>query len=151
MEKEKIYERVIEQLKELFQKSEDPVARMATINALLYHKLDYYFWCGFYLLKEGELIVGPYQGPLACLKLAHDRGVCWAGVREKKPIIVPDVHKFPDHIACDERSKSEIVVPVFASDGQVFAVLDVDSDRLASFDEADVRYLEKIAGMILAK
>ncbi|MCR4396309.1 MAG: GAF domain-containing protein [Candidatus Saccharicenans sp.] len=151
MEKGKLYERIIEQLKELFQKSEDPVARMATISALLYHKLDYYFWCGFYLLKEGELIVGPYQGPLACLKLAHNKGVCWAGVRERQPIIVSDVHRFPDHIACDERSQSEIVVPVFTPDGRVYGVIDVDSDRLASFDETDARYLEQIAAMIFMK
>lgn len=151
MEKGKLYERIIEQLKELFQKSDDPVARMATISALLYHKFDYYFWCGFYLLKDGELIVGPYQGPLACLKLARNKGVCWAGVREKKPIIVPDVHQFPDHIACDERSQSEIVVPVFAPDGRVYGVIDVDSDRLASFDETDARYLEQISGMIFRK
>lgn len=151
VEKGKLYERIIEQLKELFQKSDDPVARMATISALLYHKIDYYFWCGFYLLKEGEIIVGPYQGPLACLKLAHNKGVCWAGVREKKPIIVPDVHQFPDHIACDERSQSEIVVPVFTPDGRVYGVIDVDSDRLASFDETDARYLEEIATMIFRK
>jgi GAF domain-containing protein len=148
MRKEVIYKRIIEQLKELFEKTDDPVARMATINALLYHKIDYYFWCGFYLLKDDELIVGPYQGPLACLKLAHNKGVCWAGVREKKPIIVPDVHQFPDHIACDERSQSEIVVPVFNPDDSVYGVIDVDSDKLASFDETDARYLEKIVKMI---
>ncbi|MGQ9801830.1 MAG: GAF domain-containing protein [Candidatus Saccharicenans sp.] len=151
MQKEILYERIIEQLKELFEKSDDPVARMATISALLYHKIDYYFWCGFYLLKDDELIVGPYQGPLACLKLAHNKGVCWAGVREKKPIIVPDVHQFPDHIACDERSQSEIVVPVFKPDGSVYGVIDVDSDKLASFDETDARYLQKIAGLIFQK
>ncbi|MDI6846228.1 MAG: GAF domain-containing protein [Candidatus Saccharicenans sp.] len=151
MEKAKVYERVIEQLRDLFQKTDDPVARMSTICALLYHKLNYYFWCGFYLLKDDELIVGPYQGPLACLKLAHNRGVCWTGVREKKPIIVPDVHQFPDHIACDERSQSEIVVPVFTSEGQVYGVIDVDSDKLAAFDEVDAQYLEEIAKMIFMK
>ncbi len=151
MEKGKLYERIIEQLKDLFQKSDDPVARMATVSALLYHKIDYYFWCGFYLLKDDELIVGPYQGPLACLQLAHNRGVCWAGVREKKPIIVPDVHQFPDHIACDERSQSEIVVPVFTPEGEIYGVMDVDSDKLASFDETDARYLQEIARMIFMK
>lgn len=151
MKKEKIYERIIDQLGELFQKSDDPIARMSTISALLYHKLNYYFWCGFYLLKDNELIVGPYQGPLACLKLAGNKGVCWAGVREKKPIIVPDVHQFPDHIACDERSQSEIVVPVFSPDGRIYGVIDVDSDKLASFDEIDAEYLEKIVGMIFIK
>jgi GAF domain-containing protein len=149
--KEIIYERIIEQLKELFQKTDDPAARMSTINALLYNKVNYYFWCGFYLLKNNELIVGPYQGPLACLKLAHNRGVCWAGVRERKPIIVPDVHQFPDHIACDERSQSEIVVPVFLPDGNIYGVIDVDSDKLASFDETDARYLEQIVKMIFQK
>lgn len=148
MEKEVLYERIIEQLKDLFKKSDDPLARMATINALLYHKIDYYFWCGFYLLKDNELIVGPYQGPLACLKLTHNKGVCWAGVREKRPIIVPDVHQFPDHIACDERSQSEIVVPVFRPDGSLYGVIDVDSDRLSSFDQIDARYLQQIVKMI---
>ncbi|MCX8161072.1 MAG: GAF domain-containing protein [Candidatus Saccharicenans sp.] len=148
MEKALLYQRIIEQLIDLFKKSEDPIARMATACALLYHKMDYYFWCGFYLLKDNELIVGPYQGPLACLKLAHNKGVCWAGVREKKPVIVPDVHQFPDHIACDERSQSEIVVPVFTPDGQVYGVIDVDSDRLASFDETDARFLAQVADMI---
>lgn len=151
MEKAVLYERIIQQLQELFRKSEDPIARMATVSALLYHKFDYYFWCGFYLLKNNELIVGPYQGPLACLKLAHNKGVCWAGVRERKPVIVPDVHKFPDHIACDERSQSEIVVPVFTPEGQVYGVIDVDSDRLNSFDQVDARHLQRIAGMILAE
>ncbi|MDI6848882.1 MAG: GAF domain-containing protein [Candidatus Saccharicenans sp.] len=151
MDKAVLYERIIQQLQELFRKSEDPIARMATVSALLYHKFDYYFWCGFYLLKDNELIVGPYQGPLACLKLAHNKGVCWAGVRERKPVIVPDVHKFPDHIACDERSQSEIVVPVFTPEGQVYGVIDVDSDRLDSFDQVDARYLQQIAGMILAE
>ncbi len=151
MEKAVLYERIIQQLQELFRKSEDPIARMATVSALLYHKFDYYFWCGFYLLKNNELIVGPYQGPLACLKLAHNKGVCWAGVRERKPVIVPDVHKFPDHIACDERSQSEIVVPVFTPEGQVYGVFDVDSDRLNSFDQVDARHLQRIAGMILAE
>ena len=148
MRKEVLYERIIEQLKELFKKTTDPVARMATISALLYHKIDYYFWCGFYLLKGDELIVGPYQGPLACLKLAHHKGVCWAGVRQKKPVIVPDVHQFPDHIACDERSQSEIVVPVFNPDGSVYGVIDVDSDKLASFDQTDAEYLERMVKMI---
>ncbi|MDI6699123.1 MAG: GAF domain-containing protein [Candidatus Saccharicenans sp.] len=150
MDKAVLYERIIQQLQELFRKSEDPIARMATVSALLYHKFDYYFWCGFYLLKDNELIVGPYQGPLACLKLAHNKGVCWAGVRERKPVIVPDVHKFPDHIACDERSQSEIVVPVFTPEGQVYGVIDVDSDRLDSFDQVDARHLQQIAGMIFA-
>jgi len=151
MKKNQLYERIIKQLKELFQKSDDPIARMATINALLYHKIDYYFWCGFYLLKDNELVVGPYQGPLACLKLAHNKGVCWAGVREKKPIIVPDVHQFPDHIACDQRSQSEIVVPVFGPDGSVYGVIDVDSDKLDSFDETDSCYLQKVVGLIFEK
>jgi L-methionine (R)-S-oxide reductase len=142
------YQRLYKQLQELLTKSSDPTARMATIAAVLYHKIDYFFWCGFYRLVDGELTVGSYQGPVACQVLKKDIGVCWAGLNSGKSIIVPDVEKFPGHIACDSRSKSEIVVPLFDKSGNVYAVLDVDSTALNSFDEVDREWLERIVVLL---
>jgi L-methionine (R)-S-oxide reductase len=142
------YERLNGQLAGLLEKTPDLQARMATVAALLYHKFDYFFWCGFYRLVEGDLMVGPYQGPLACQVLARDRGVCWEAVRRDASVIVRDVHKFPGHIACDSRSLSEIVVPVRDNKEAIIAVLDVDSSRLAQFDETDAGELERIVDLI---
>ena len=142
------YERIFNQLQELLTKTENKVARMATAAALLHHKMPHFFWTGFYILVEGELIVGPYQGPLACQLLEKKKGVCWAGVERKETIIVPDVHKFPDHIACDSRSNSEIVVPLFNPDDQVWGILDVDSRKLDAFSEMDRDWLGRIAKLI---
>ena len=138
------YTRLEKQITDLFRKVRDMDARMATINAVLYHKMDGFFWVGFYLLKEGHLIVGPYQGPLACLELEKDKGVCWAGINRKQAVVVQDVHQFPDHIACDSRSKSEIVIPVKNSDNQILGVLDIDSNLLSNFDDTDAVHLESI-------
>jgi len=143
-QKEGRYERIYSQLQELLKGSPNKVARMATIAAVLHHKMDYFFWTGFYLLDEGELIVGPYQGSLACIKLKKDTGVCWAGINRGETVVVPDVHRFPGHIACDSRSNSEIVVPLKDKDGKIIGVLDVDSKELGSFDEVDAKWLEKI-------
>ena len=151
MEKDKKknrYQRLYGQLTELLKDKDYPVARMATIVAVLHHKMDYFFWTGFYMITEGELIVGPYQGPVACILLKKDTGVCWAGVNRKETIVVADVHEFPGHIACDSRSRSEIVVPLKNSEGEVYGVLDVDSKDLASFDEVDAEWLEKIIALI---
>jgi len=142
------YQRIIEQLRELLTKTSDPDARMATIIAVLHHKFEHYFWTGFYLLNKGELTVRNYQGPLACQVLKKDSGVCWAGINQEKSILIPDIHKFPGHIACDSRSNSEIVVPVKDQEGKTIGVLDIDSKELNSFDEVDARYLEEIVGMI---
>lgn len=142
------YERILKQIEELLLKSDNDIAHMATISAVLYHKMEYFFWCGFYRLIDGELIVGPYQGPVACQILKKNTGVCWAGINEKKTIVVPDVEKFPGHIACDSRSKSEIVVPVKNKSGNIIGVLDVDSSELISFDEIDAEYLEKIISLL---
>jgi len=142
------YQRLHAQLAELMGKTSDPHARMATIAALLFHKMDYFFWCGFYRLRKGELIVGPYQGPLACQVLTKNKGVCWAGINQEKAIIVPDVQQFSGHIACDSRSRSEIVVPFRDSLGKIAGILDVDSDRLAQFDEVDARQLERIVALL---
>ena len=145
---EKRYMRIFQQLQELLQKTENLIARMATVAAILHHKMPHFFWTGFYILKDGELIVGPYQGPLACQVLEKKKGVCWAGILQKKTIIVPDVHKFPDHIACDSRSNSEIVIPLFNNDNQAWAVLDVDSLKFDAFSDTDKEWLEKIVKLI---
>lgn len=144
------YKRLFAQLQDLMLKSNDTTARMATVAALLYHKMDYFFWCGFYQLVDGELTVGPYQGPVACQVLKKDTGVCWAGLNARQSIIVPDVEQFPGHIACDSRSKSEIVIPIRDQPGEVYGVLDVDSTALASFDETDQFWLEKIVELLNA-
>lgn len=153
MDKEKKkarYGRIIAQLSELLTKTNDPDARMATITAVLHHKFDEFFWTGFYILKDGELVVRSYQGPVACQVLKKDTGVCWASINQQQVIIVPDVHKFPGHIACDSRSNSEIVIPVRDRDGTILGVLDVDSEKLNSFGEVDAENLEQIVGMIFS-
>ncbi|MBE0646935.1 MAG: GAF domain-containing protein [Bacteroidales bacterium] len=142
------YGRILNQLDDLLTKTDNPDARMATIIAVLHHKFNYFFWTGFYFVQRGELTVKNYQGPLACQVLEKDKGVCWAGINQKKTIVVPDVHKFPGHIACDSRSNSEIVVPVRDRNGAIVGVLDVDSTVLNSFDDVDAVNLERIVGMI---
>lgn len=142
------YQRLHKQIKELLKKSTNINARMSTVVAVLHHKMEYYFWTGFYLLQDGELIVSQYQGPVACMELEKDTGVCWAGINQQKTIVVPDVEKFPGHIACDSRSKSEIVVPLINNKAEIVGVLDVDSKELNSFDEVDKEGLESIIGLI---
>ena len=142
------YKRMYEQLEQLLKATDESIARMATITSLLYHKMDHFFWTGFYRHIDGQLLVGPYQGPLACQNLQKDTGVCWAAVNQAKTIVVADVNKFPGHIACDSRSNSEIVVPCFDKRGNIFAVLDVDSKDLNSFDETDAINLEEIVKLI---
>ncbi len=142
------YSRIYHQLKDLVKKSDDELARMATIVAVLHHKMDYFFWTGFYMIRNGEMTVSVYQGPVACQILEKNKGVCWAGFNRKETIIVEDVHQFPGHIACDSRSKSEIVVPFKNRNGEILGVLDVDSKEIASFDEADAEWLEKITGLV---
>jgi GAF domain-containing protein len=142
------YERVYDQLLDLLDSNHDRVAAMATIVAILHHKFKYFFWTGFYLLTDGELIVGPYQGSLACIKLKKDTGVCWAGINRKRTVVVPNVHEFPGHIACDSRSNSEIVVPLRDKTGKITGVLDVDSTEFNAFDEADKEGLERIVALL---
>jgi L-methionine (R)-S-oxide reductase len=146
--KDKKYERLFRQIEELLPKGNTAISAMASISAVLYHKIDYFFWCGFYLLEDGKLNVGPYQGPVACQELEKDKGVCWAGINRAESIVVPDVEAFPGHIACDSRSKSEVVVPLFNKQNEVVGVLDVDSKDLNSFDEIDAKWLEKIVNLI---
>ena len=144
------YARMAVQLSELFEKygeSADPEARAATAVALLHHKMPHFFWTGIYWLKGEDLVVGPYQGPLACAVLERDKGVCWAGVKRATSIVVPDVHAFPGHIACDERSQSEVVVPLRNRKGEIVGVFDVDSDQKDAFSDVDARGLEKICSL----
>ena len=144
------YQRIKIQLQELFVKTTNPTARMATMVAVLHQKFDYFFWTGFYLLDEGELTVGPYQGSLACMVLRKNAGVCWAGINQQKSLVVGNVHEFPGHIACDSRSQSEVVVPLF-KDGEIIGILDVDSKELNSFSLADAEGLEALVKLILKK
>jgi GAF domain-containing protein len=123
---------------------------MATAAAVLHHKQAHFFWTGFYLLHEGKLLIGPYQGPVACPVLDGPEGVCWAGVTRAETVIVPDVNAFAGHVACDTRSRSEIVVPVRDPGGAIVGVLDVDSDRPDAFGEVDRIGLERIVGRLLA-
>ena len=142
------YERLFEQLRDLIEdKSPSLQAAMATICAVLHAKMQHHFWTGFYFVKsEDELHVGPYQGPAAC-QILTGQGVCLHATRTREPIVVPDVEAFPDHIACDSRSKSEIAIPLFKN-GNVVAVLDIDSSELNQFSEADIEPLSKILGLL---
>lgn len=143
------YQRIYDQLKELLTKTDDREARMATVCALLHHKMEPFFWTGFYLLKNGQLTVSCYQGPLACQVLEQNKGVCWAAINQQQTLVVPDVHAFPGHIACDGRSRSEIVIPLKDASGTITGVLDVDSQELNSFDGIDAEYLERIVSLIV--
>ena len=149
IKKDKRYQRLYKQIKDLIDKSSNnPLSNMATICAILHHKMDYFYWTGFYLLQEDKLQVASYQGPLACIDLKKDTGVCWAGINSEKTVVVANIHEFPGHIACDSRSASEIVVPVFNQKGIAAGVLDVDSKELNSFDQVDAKWLEKIVKLV---
>ncbi len=131
-----LYRELIPQLRSLVSGEDDVVANLANISAALKHVLSYASWAGFYLMKDGELVVGPFQGKVACTRIKIGSGVCGKAAEEKTAIIVPDVNRFPGHIACDAESKSEIVVPLLSGD-QVLGVLDLDSTNLDSFNEVD--------------
>lgn len=148
IKKEGRYARIYKQLSELVLKSNSNSARMATIIAVLHHKIDYFFWTGFYLIEKGEMTVNSYQGSVACQILEKNKGVCWAAFNNKKTLIVEDVHSFPDHIACDSRSSSEIVLPFKNATGEIIGVLDVDSSQKASFSDVDAKWLEKILELV---
>ena len=137
------------QISDLLRDKDYPVARMATMVAVLHHKMEHFFWTGFYLLVDEALVVGPYQGPVACILLERDKGVCWAGLNQGKTIVVPDVHQFPGHIACDAETNSEIVVPIILNDN-VVAVLDIDSPIKNRFDNTDKISLEMLCEKISA-
>ncbi|MCE2833915.1 MAG: GAF domain-containing protein [bacterium] len=140
------YEHLIPQIEGLLEGETDLTANLANICAALHEQFQW-LWVGFYLVKGEELVLAPFQGPVACTRIRRGRGVCGTAWQEKKNLIVPDVEQFPGHIACSSRSRSEIVVPLIRH-GQVVGVLDVDSETLAAFDETDQHFLENIVNMI---
>ena len=146
-DKQEMYETLLPQIASLVGNETDLIANMANIAAALKQTFGF-FWVGFYLVKEEELVLGPFQGPIACTRIRFGRGVCGTAWKEARTLIVPDVEQFPGHIACSSDSKSEIVVPILKQ-GKVVGVLDIDSDTLDSFDTIDARYLEEICTYIV--
>ena len=144
--KEEIYQALLPQVEALITGEQDLVANLANIAAALREAFGF-FWVGFYVVQGQELVLGPFQGPIACTRIAYGRGVCGTAWKEQKTQLGPDVEAFPGHIACSSASKSEIVVPAFQN-GEVFLVLDVDSDQLDDFDGVDQRYLEDLMGLL---
>ena len=147
-DKEQKYEALVAQAKALSEAETDEIALMANVAAIT-HETFNFWWTGFYRVVGDELVLGPFQGPLACTRIKFGRGVCGTAWKEKRSVIVPDVEEFPGHIACSSASRSEIVVPMFRN-GEVFAVLDIDSEKLATFDDTDKKYLEKITTLYLS-
>lgn len=143
---EEQYQSLIPQIEALITGEEDLIANLANISAALKEQFGW-LWVGFYLVKKDELVLGPFQGPIACTRIRMGRGVCGTAWQQAKTLIVPDVEKFPGHIACSSLSKSEIVVPLFKNN-EVVGVLDVDSNQLSTFTETDQHYLEKIVSLI---
>ncbi len=141
MKKEEKYAALLPQVKSLCEGETDTIAKMANVSALLHSEFGFW-WTGFYRVINNELLLGPFQGPIACVHIAYGRGVCGTAWKECRTMVVPDVEQFPGHIACSSESRSEIVVPVF-KENEVIAVLDIDSRDLATFDDIDRRYLEE--------
>lgn len=144
------YEELVPQIASLIEHENDLIANLANISAALYQTFKWW-WVGFYLVRNNELVLAPFQGPIACTRIKYGRGVCGTAWKEAKSQLVPDVNKFPGHIACSSLSVSEIVVPIFDKDNTVAAVLDIDSERYDTLDETDVYYLEKIGKLIQVK
>ncbi|MDR0370801.1 MAG: GAF domain-containing protein [Prevotellaceae bacterium] len=142
-----IYETLLPQLKALTAGEADLTANLANISAALKQVFNWW-WVGFYVVKGDQLVLAPFQGPVACTRIAYGKGVCGRAWKEKKTLFVPDVNRFAGHIACSNFSVSEIVTPVFDKDGEVAGVIDVDSERFDVLDETDVHYLEKIASIV---
>ena len=145
MEKIEKYQLIYEQIRASLNKESDEIANMANVAAII-HETFKFWWTGFYRVIDNELVLGPFQGPVACTRIAYGKGVCGTSWKEGQTIIVKDVHEFPGHIACSSASQSEIVVPIF-KENQVVAVLDIDSEKLATFDNIDKEWLEKIVGL----
>lgn len=148
MTKQEQYELLIPQITGLIEGETDEVSVQANISAILKENLEYFFWIGFYEVRDNELRLGPFQGSVACYRIPYGKGVCGTAWEEGKTIIVPDVEAFPGHIACSSLSRSEIVVPVFDTMGKCRCVIDVDSVELGSFDDTDKKYLEQIASLM---
>jgi len=146
MSREETYREIIPQIKALIAQESDLIANLANISAALREALGF-FWIGFYLVKGDELVLGPFQGPVACTRIRKGKGVCGTSWATKQTILVPDVEQFPGHIACSSQSKSEIVLPAMKQD-EVFLVLDIDSDKLNDFSETDEKYLTELITLI---
>ena len=147
MEKAEKYKLLAEQIKALIEGEKDEVAVMANVAAAIHQEMGFW-WTGFYRVKDGELVLGPFQGPVACMHIPFGKGVCGSAWKASETIVVPDVEQFPGHIACSSESRSEIVVPIISKKGEITGVLDIDSRDLATFDEVDKMWLEKIVGFL---
>ncbi len=145
--KETVYKELIRQIDALLFSEEPVTTALANVSALIYSALDYVSWCGFYIAKNNRLFLGPFQGAVACEFIDFGKGVCGKAAQSRKSVIVPDVHKFPGHIACDAKTNSEIVIPVIAGN-KVFGVLDLDSYDFNAFDDLDKKYLENIVEIL---
>ncbi len=148
MTKRETYRQLLTQLAAIFAGERDALANSSNMSALLFEALPALNWAGFYLVRDGELVLGPFQGKAACVRIALGRGVCGTAAQRRQTVVVPDVHAFPGHIACDSASRSEIVVPLI-EDERVLGVLDLDSPQLARFDEVDAVNLEAAVDLLL--
>lgn len=140
------YSVLYSQIRSLIDSESDLISNMANVSSMIHHTFGFW-WTGFYIVKAGQLVLGPFQGPVACTRIGFGKGVCGTSWERKETVIVTDVDLFPGHIACSSLSRSEIVVPIFRN-GEVYAVLDIDSKELSTFDEVDKEWLEKIAELI---
>jgi L-methionine (R)-S-oxide reductase len=145
--REQVYSEIMPQIEALVDGEPDVTANLANIAAVLKEAFGF-FWVGFYLVKSDQLVLGPFQGPLACTRIDFDKGVCGHAYTTRETVVVPDVDKFPGHIACSSAARSEIVVPFFNAEGQVAGVIDVDSDRPSDFGESDVQGLQAVVGIV---
>ena len=150
MDKIEQYKQLTSQIRSLIEGETDAVAVMSNVAAAIHQTMGFW-WTGFYRVAGEELVLGPFQGPVACMHIGYGRGVCGTAWKQAETIVVPDVEQFPGHIACSSESRSEIVVPVFSADGEITAVLDIDSKELATFDDVDKLWLEKIVKVINKK
>ena len=146
MSKSTKYQELYKQIKSVVSDESDSIANMANTAALL-HEAFGFWWTGFYIVRDNQLVLGPFQGTVACTRIGFGKGVCGTAWKMRETVIVPDVHQFPGHIACSSLSQSEIVVPIL-NNGEVYAVLDIDSKDFSTFDEIDKEWLEKIVGLL---
>lgn len=146
--KDELYATLLPQIESVLEGEPDPIARMANVAAML-HETFRFWWTGFYRVVDNELVLGPFQGPMACTRIRKGRGVCGTAWAEARTQVVPDVDQFPGHIACSSASRSEIVVPLIR-EGVVVGVLDIDSEKLSTFDATDQKWLERLADLIIS-
>jgi len=147
MMKDRIYSDLYRRIEAILEGETDQIANMANVASLI-HEAFGFWWTGFYIVRGDQIVLGPFQGPVACTRIPFGKGVCGTAWQKKETVVVPDVEKFPGHIACSSLSRSEIVVPIFSPDGDVKGVLDIDSKQLSTFDETDRLWLEKIVRLL---